>query len=86
MITADNLTSVLNQLTSEEITRAMESKGDNIALYANGYGYVYFESFEYSEENEEEILSTGGLICDKDTFLTLVSESETTNKSLLELI
>jgi len=86
MITKENLTEVLNQLTKEDINEAMNSKSDYVALYTNGYGYVFFESFDINNEEEEEILSTGGIIIDKDNFLLLFKESESINPFLIELI
>tara|TARA_R110000868_G_scaffold126602_1_gene333767 strand:- start:43 stop:306 length:264 start_codon:yes stop_codon:yes gene_type:complete len=87
MITKENLTEVLNQLTKEDINEAMNSKSDYLALYMNGYGYVFLESFDINnEEKEEEILSTGGIIIDKDNLLQLFKESESINPFLIELI
>ena len=79
MITKDNLTSVMDALTKVDIDEAMNSESDNVALYVNGYGAVYFEPFDYNTDSEEDILSTGGVITDKGQFLELFKESESTN-------
>jgi hypothetical protein len=86
MITRDNLSSVLNMLTEEQISNAMEAKCDHVLLTVNGYGYVSLTpSFDY-EEDEQEAEQTGGILCDKDDFLRLFSESESINPFLIELI
>ena len=86
MITRDNLSSVLDMLTEEEISNAMEAKTDYVLLTVNGYGYVSLTpSFDY-EEDEQEAEQTGGILCDKDEFIRLFSESESINPFLIELI
>ena len=82
MITKDNLTACFDALTEDQITPVMESKGDAVAMYANGYGHIYLESFDYATDNEEDIYSTGGFIADKDDFLRLFVESGSNNKFL----
>ena len=73
MITRDNLSSVLDMLTEEEISNAMEAKTDYVLLTVNGYGYVSLTpSFDY-EEDEQEAEQTGGILCDKDEFIRLFS-------------
>ena len=88
MITRDNITSVLNSLTKEQVNEVMNnSNSDNIGLYINGYGNVYFESVECNDtEREEEIINTGGLVCDKDNFLTIFMECDSINPFLLQLV
>lgn len=86
MITRENLSSVLDMLTEEQISNAMEAKTDYVLLTVNGYGYVSLTpSFDY-EEDEQEAEQTGGILCDKDEFLRLFSESESINPFLIELI
>lgn len=86
MITRDNLSSVLDMLTEEQISNAMEAKTDYVLLTVNGYGYVSLTpSFDY-EEDEQEAEATGGVFCDKDEFIRLFSESESINPFLIELI
>lgn len=86
MITRDNLSSVLDMLTEEQIKNSMEAKTDYVLLTVGGYGYVSLTpSFDY-EEDEQEADATGGILCDKDEFLRLFSESESINPFLIELI
>jgi hypothetical protein len=86
MITRDNLTSVLDMLTEEEINDTMDARTDMVLLTVNGYGYVSLTpSFDY-EADQEEAEATGGIWCDKDEFLRLFSESESINPFLIELI
>ncbi len=90
MITTENLTEVLNNLTKEEITEVMESQTDYLSLelftFNAGFYAVINPIKDTTSEEAEEIQSNGNIICDKDDFLRLVEESETTNKHLLELI
>ena len=87
MITRDNITEVLNSLTREQVNKVMNSNNDNVGLYINSYGSVYFESVECNDtEREEEIISTGGLVCDKDNLLSIFMECESINPYLLQLI
>jgi hypothetical protein len=88
MITRDNITEVLNNLTREQVNEVMNnSNSDNVGLYINSYGNIYFESIECNNtEREEEIISTGGLVCDKDNLLTIFMECESINPFLLQLI
>ena len=86
MITRDNLTSVLDALTEQEINDTMDASTDMVLLTVSGYGYVSLTpSFDY-EEDQEVAESTGGIWCDKDDFLRLFSESESVNPFLIELI
>ena len=86
MITRDNLSSVLDMLTEEQINNAMDARTDVLLLTVNGYGYVSLTpSFDY-EADQEEAEATGGIWCDKDEFLRLFSESESINPFLIELI
>ena len=86
MITRDNLSSVLDMLTEQEINDTMDARTDMVLLTVSGYGYVSLTpSFDY-EADQEEAESTGGIWCDKDEFLRLFSESESVNPFLIELI
>jgi hypothetical protein len=86
MITRDNLSSVLDMLTEQEINDTMDARTDMVLLTVSGYGYVSLTpSFDY-EANQEEAEATGGIWCDKDEFLRLFSESESINPFLIELI
>jgi hypothetical protein len=86
MVTRDNLSSVLDMLTEQEINDTMDARTDMVLLTVSGYGYVSLTpSFDY-EEDQEEAEATGGIWCDKDEFLRLFSESESVNPFLIELI
>ena len=86
MVTKDNLSSVLDMLTEQEINDTMDASTDMVLLTVSGYGYVSLTpSFDY-EEDQEVAESTGGIWCDKDDFLRLFSESESVNPFLIELI
>jgi hypothetical protein len=86
MITKDNLSSVLDMLTEQEINDTMDARTDMVLLTVSGYGYVSLTpSFDY-EADQEEAEATGGIWCDKDDFLRLFSESESVNPFLIELI
>lgn len=86
MITRENLSSVLDMLTEQEIKESMEAKTDMVLLTVSSYGCVSLTpSFDY-EEDQEEAESTGGIWCDKDDFLRLFSESDSINPFLIELI
>jgi hypothetical protein len=86
MITRDNLSSVLDMLTEEQINNAMDAKTDYVLLRVDGYGNVSLTpSFDF-DEAQEIVDSTGALFCDKDDFLRLFSESESINPFLIELI
>lgn len=87
MITLYNLSMVFDALTEQQIKEAMESPHDYISLFISGnYGHVYIESSDYSEEENEDIASCGGVYTDKDGFLQLFKESESINPFLIELI
>lgn len=86
MVTRDNLSSVLDMLTEEQINDAMDAKTDYVLLRVDGYGNVSLTpSFDF-DEAQEIVDSTGSLFCDKDDFLRLFSESESVNPFLIELI
>lgn len=89
MITQDNITAILNDISEAQVTTAYEVNSDYISLtvsFTNSGHSINFECVDYSEELEDEVQSNGNLFCDWDSFLQLVSDSETTNEALLELI
>ena len=69
MITRDNLHSVLDSISTEDINKAFASHDDYILLTMNGYGYVYLECVPYSEESEQEAEDCGGVFNNKDANL-----------------
>jgi len=86
MITKDNLTEVMNLITEKQVNEVMNSNTDYLGLFIDGYGNVFLESINLfkDEEREEEILSTGGVIIDKDDFLRLFMESGSLNPFIME--
>ena len=79
MITKNNIETIFDSISEKQLNEAMQSKSDYIALSIDGYGNVFLDSVEYSEETEEEVQGVGGVFCDKDDFLRLYKESESLN-------
>lgn len=73
MITRDNIKEVLLTLDPKDIDHALQSDGDRVAVYSSGYGDPFIIAWD-DLENEEDVLSTGGFICDKDTLYQLYKE------------
>lgn len=86
MITRQNITSVFNAITEQQITSAMQSLRPFFVLTLGGYGDVYLETTDYSEELEEEVQSNGGLFCDTEDFFRLFKESQSLNPFLIEYL
>lgn len=88
MITPQNLKAYFDALKPNEINEAIESNTDDVACYIGSYGACYLESVNENNRTEmqEATENTGGFICDKDDFLRLFEESESTNETLTELI
>jgi len=89
MITKENLKSVMDAITKEDIEKVFNSNDDYLALqlYIFNAGYVVeLNSIEPCTYDSEEIEANGGLIIDKDDFLRLFKESESINPFLIELI
>jgi hypothetical protein len=88
MITKDNLSEILNFLTKEQIENVFESNCDHVCLWLGGYGNIYFDPIPNNcfEQGEQMANDTGGIFCDKDTFLTLFKESDSINPFLIQLI
>lgn len=87
MITKHNLTEVLNLLTEKEINETMNAKSDYVGLWLTGYGHANLESVDINDlEQIEDIESTGGVICDKDDFLRLFTESGSINPFLIAFL
>lgn len=85
MITKDNLTEVMNQITEQEVKQVMNAKSDYIGLWLSGYGAINLDTVDINDQKqEEEILSTGGAIMDKDDFLRLFMESGSLNPFIME--
>jgi len=89
MITKENLKSVMDSITKEDIEKVFNSNDDylSLQLYIFNAGYfVELNSIEPYTNKSEEIEANGGLIIDKDDFLRLFKESESINPFLIELI
>ena len=89
MITRDNFTYVLDQISSSDILKAIEAHEEYVHLdvsCTNACSWVTLTSEAYDPSNEEEANGNGQLYCDFDQFASLVKESETTNAALIEWI
>jgi len=76
MITRENFKEAFNSIKSENIERELNKEGDYIAVTLSGYGHVFIKSTHWNEETEEECVSCGGMLADKDDFLRLLKEAE----------
>ena len=77
MITQQNLKWVMNNLSRDEVEKALESEGDYVIVELHVFntgGVVSIESVDYNEEIENRVAAMGNLFCDKDDFLRLASE------------
>lgn len=86
MITKDNFKEIVNNISELDIYEALHSNNQYISLYITGnVGMVIFNGhIEYSEDEDEEIQSAGGLYCDIDSFLQLCKESEVINPAIVD--
>jgi len=87
MITKDNLKWAFDTLTQDEVTSAMESNDDYVALEmhtSNVGSYATLRSVDPDEQDEIE--SNGNLFMDKDNLLRMFVESESVNPYLIEWI
>jgi hypothetical protein len=88
MITINNISELLNKLTLEDLKPCFDSNKDFVLFEMHVFNvgaYVRIESKDYSEEEEEEAQSKGNVFCDKDTFLQMFKESDSTNPYLTKL-
>lgn len=79
----------MDEITKEDIEKVFNSDEDYLALqlYIFNAGYIVeLHSIEPLTYDSEEIEANGGLVMDKDDFLRLFKESESTNPFLIELI
>ena len=76
MITTDNFKSAMNSIEVQRIEEEINKEGDYIAVTLSGYGHVFIESVHWNEESEEDCISCGGFLADKDDFLRLLSEAD----------
>jgi hypothetical protein len=79
MITINNFSEVLKDLSPQEIDEAINGKGNYVKLELCIFNVGFFamiESTDYDEEAEEECNASGNLFLDKDDFLRLLKEYE----------
>jgi len=89
MITKENFTDVFNLISKEDIETVFNSNDDFICLQLycfNADSFAELNTINPNSTEAEEMQNNGALICDKDQFLQLVTESKTTNQFLIELI
>ena len=82
MITKDNLTECLNQLSKEEIEDAMASNEDYILFELNSMGVVFFMATDFDEQLEQNTINDGNVFIDKDNFGILINESNSIHKNM----
>lgn len=87
MITSDNISSVFNTLSEQDVENTMNSSHDYVILEAhvtNSGWFSTLSSAEFDEDEQNEVLANGGVYCDKDVLLQLFKESDSVNKFLLK--
>ena len=85
MITSTNLKEYFEDLTSQQIIKAMESDCDELVMQLRVCNAGYSSSllpFNEVEESRNEIEFLGCIILDKDDLLRLFTESEALNREL----
>ena len=78
MITRENLQTVLNNLTIEEIDTALEKPYDYLEIWLHTFNTGFFTSIQcyiYDEELQQQADDNGQLFIDKDDFLYLLEET-----------
>lgn len=83
MITKQNIETVFDLISENQIKSVMESLEPYICLTISSYGVVKLES---CEEIDQNILDNGGVICDVDDFFRLFKESGSLNPFLIEYL
>lgn len=74
MITKKNFKAVIESLDVEDIVHAMYVEtSDRIAVYCSNFGGAFIIAWD-GYEDEEDVLSTGGFITDKDNFLIMCKD------------
>lgn len=87
MITSQNLKAYFENINDKHLQDVWNADSDYISCFITGnHGYCCIESFDYGSDDEEDILSTGGFIADKDDFLRLYDESGAKNPYIDENI
>lgn len=78
MITSENLEEVLGSLDSEEVSDALHSRHDYVAIRVyvmNGIYYSSVESVSYSDNLADQLSSDGDMLLDKESFVRILLES-----------
>lgn len=87
MITSQNLKQYFENIRDADLHTAWNADSDYVACIIMGnHGFCGIESFDYSSDDEEDVLNTGGFIADKDDFLRLYDESGAKNPYIDENI
>ena len=90
MITKENIKSVMDKISKEDVDNVYESNSDYVALQLfifNTDYVVELNSIDTPYCNDaEEIENDGGIVCDKDEFFRLFIESGSDNRYINELI
>ncbi len=83
MITKDNLKFCFDNLNQDEVEKVMNSNTDYVLFELhvfNAGGFASAEPKEYNEDEEREANDNGQLFIDKDDWLRLFTECESTNQ------
>jgi hypothetical protein len=89
MITSDNIGSVFNALSEQDVINTMDSNHDYVILEAyvtNSGWFSTLSSADFDEDEQNEVLARGGVYCDKDDLLQLFKSSDSVNKFLLKYL
>ena len=89
MITSENLQFCFDNLNKKEIKKAMQSNKDYIKFELHTFntgGFATIKAVHYSDKKETKTTNNGNVFCDKDTFLQLFIDSNSTNKYIQKYI
>lgn len=91
MVTKDNFTDIINNITGGDLAKAMEDPRDFILLEVSttNAGYtVAFKSLDYDEEVGTQAYEEGMMCVDVDDFVIMCNDvrGDITNDSLLEYL
>jgi len=75
MITKDNFKDYVGRLNCEEVSQALNGEYDDVACWIGSYGQCNISNIDSRDLDEvDDIISTGGFIADKDTFLQMAQD------------
>ena len=92
MLTSDTIKEYFDSLTEKQINEVFNDNDNQYfgigfhTFNVGGFSFVVGFNNYPNEEQEDEILSTGGCIVDSDQFLQLFKESKSINPFLIELL